>query len=106
MLSHVQISDEGGGIPRSEVQRIFSYFFTTAAPAFSSLTAADFSVDTPLAGLGYGLPLSRVFARYFGGDLQVISMEGYGTDAYLHLSRVGDKEEPLPSAWNWEPVRL
>ncbi len=36
--------------------------------------------------------------RYFGGDLQVISMEGYGTDAYLHLARLGNDEEPLPGA--------
>jgi pyruvate dehydrogenase kinase 2/3/4 len=58
------------------------------------------STNTPLAGLGYGLPLSRLFARYFGGDLQIISMEGFGTDAYLHLKNVGDSAEPdtgLPS---------
>jgi pyruvate dehydrogenase kinase 2/3/4 len=53
------------------------------------------SRQTPLAGLGYGLPLSRLFARYFGGDLQLISMEGYGTDAFLHLRNVGDAAEPV-----------
>jgi len=31
-----------------------------------------------MAGNGYGLPICRLYARYFGGDLQVISMEGYG----------------------------
>lgn len=35
-------------------------------------------------------------SRYFGGDLQIISMEGYGTDAYLHLNRLGNSQEPLP----------
>lgn len=49
-----------------------------------------------MAGYGYGIPISRLYARYFGGDLQTISMEGYGTDAYLHLSRLGDSQEPLP----------
>ena len=42
-----------------------------------------------MAGYGYGLPRSRLYARYFGGDLQVISMDGYGTDVYLHLNRLG-----------------
>ena len=49
-----------------------------------------------LAGLGYGLPISRLYARYFGGDLDIKSMEGYGTDAFVHLSRLGDHDEPLP----------
>lgn len=94
----IKISDEGGGIPRSSVSRIWSYLYTTAdAEAFERLEAPnDFGGDSPLAGLGYGLPISRLFARYFGGDLQVISMEGFGTDAYLHLKRVGDASEPLP----------
>ena len=82
----IKISDEGGGIPRSEVDNIWTYLYTTAeAPA---LLESDFGSDpttAPLAGLGYGLPLSRVYARYFGGDLNVISMEGYGTDCYVHL---------------------
>ncbi|CAH0490919.1 unnamed protein product [Peronospora farinosa] len=94
----IKVSDEGGGIPRSSVSRIWSYLYTTAdSEAFERLEAPnDFGGDSPLAGLGYGLPISRLFARYFGGDLQVISMEGHGTDAYLHLKRVGDASEPLP----------
>lgn len=94
----IKISDEGGGIPRSAISRIWSYMYTTAdSGVFDMLDSPnDFGGDAPLAGLGYGLPISRLFARYFGGDLQIISMEGYGTDAYLHLQRVGNASEPLP----------
>ena len=60
---------------------------------FSSL--GDHGTDTPLAGLGYGLPISRSYARYFGGDLNIMSMEGHGTDAFLHLPRLGNRDEPL-----------
>jgi pyruvate dehydrogenase kinase 2/3/4 len=105
----IRISDEGGGIPRSQMDNIWSYLFTTADPKiqerFLSMdddddsekkTAVDHSNQSPIAGLGYGLPISRSYCRYFGGDLDLISMEGYGTDAFVHLKRLGDSKEPVP----------
>lgn len=92
----IKISDEGGGIPRSSIGKIWTYMYTTAKTPMldPNFNASDFKA--PMAGFGYGLPLSRLYARYFGGDLRLISMEGYGTDAYLHLARLSDNEEPLP----------
>lgn len=90
----IKVSDEGGGIPRSNVKRIWSYLFTTAEKEVvedmlnSSETPSDFNTAAPLAGLGYGLPISRLYARCFGGDLTVMSMEGYGTDCFFYLPRL------------------
>jgi pyruvate dehydrogenase kinase 2/3/4 len=92
----LQVSDEGGGIPRSGVARIWTYMYSTAKVPLPDMEAVAEEQPAVLAGYGYGLPLSRLYTRYFGGDLQVISMEGYGTDAYIHLNRLGDSHEPLP----------
>lgn len=97
----IKVSDEGGGIPRSNMKKIWSYLFTTADPSIQegmvgSSQDVDHSIDAPLAGLGYGLPISRSYCRYFGGDLSIMSMEGYGTDAFVYLTRLGNTREPLP----------
>lgn len=73
----IKISDEGGGIPRSVIPLVWTYMYTTVDrtpnldPDFDK---SDFKA--PMAGFGYGLPISRLYARYFGGDLKLISMEG------------------------------
>ncbi|XP_042476699.1 pyruvate dehydrogenase (acetyl-transferring) kinase, mitochondrial-like isoform X2 [Macadamia integrifolia] len=92
----IKISDEGGGIPRSGLPKIFTYLYSTAKNPLEEQSDLVSTDGVTMAGYGYGLPISRLYARYFGGDLQIISMEGYGTDAYLHLSRLGDTQEPLP----------
>lgn len=74
----IKVSDEGGGIPRSSIPLVWTYMYTTVEqtpnldPDFDK---SDFKA--PMAGFGYGLPISRLYARYFGGDLKLISMEGY-----------------------------
>ncbi|GJP46661.1 hypothetical protein CLOM_g5925 [Closterium sp. NIES-68] len=91
----IKISDEGGGIPRSGLPRIWTYLYTTANSPIAAGNQLH-EMPTVMAGYGYGLPISRLYARYFGGDLQVVSMEGYGTDVYLHLNRLRNVQEPLP----------
>jgi len=96
----IKVSDEGGGIPRSNTKKIWSYLFTTADSSVQESVVGDnqgdHGTDSPLAGLGYGLPISRSYCRYFGGDLSIMSMEGYGTDAFVYLARLGNTREPLP----------
>lgn len=60
-----------------------------------------------IAGLGYGyvgqqtsikprrltfynlsLPLARLYANYFGGSLDLISLHGHGTDVFMKLRRL------------------
>lgn len=63
----------------------------------------------PLAGLGFGLPLTRrvlhvslpylpyvlirLYARHFGGSFDLVSIENFGTDAIVRLDKSGEKLE-------------
>ena len=41
----------------------------------------------PVNCRGLGLPRSYAFARYLGGELQLVPIPGYGTNAYITLPR-------------------
>ncbi|KAI9442344.1 alpha-ketoacid dehydrogenase kinase N-terminal domain-containing protein [Lactarius indigo] len=43
--------------------------------------------------LGIGLALCNIFARYFGGSLELVSLDGWGTDVYLRLPKLGTNLE-------------
>lgn len=45
--------------------------------------------------LGIGLPMSNIFARYFGGSLDLISLDGWGTDVYMRVPKLGTKLEGI-----------
>ncbi|XP_014459121.1 pyruvate dehydrogenase kinase, isozyme 2 isoform X2 [Alligator mississippiensis] len=94
----IKMSDRGKGVPQRKIERLFSYMYSTAP------TPQPGTGGTPLAGFGYGLPISRLYAKYFQGDLQLFSMEGFGTDAVIYLKALStDSVERLPvynkSAW-------
>lgn len=92
----IKVSDQGGGISRSGMSRIWTYTYTTALNPLADSNMNAAMMASPMAGFGHGLPLSRLYARYFGGDIKVISMEGFGTDAYVFVRKVGDVDEQLP----------
>ena len=58
-----------------------------------------------MAGYGYGLPLSRLYARYFNGDITLSSVEGFGTDAIIYLRRKPDEADELLPVFNKTSAR-
>ncbi|TPX52192.1 hypothetical protein SeMB42_g01587 [Synchytrium endobioticum] len=85
-----RISDQAGGIPKSLLSHVWSY--TSASKSrllnFNQVPqwAAKMGEKTPtLLHLGLGLPMSRVYANYWGGDVTIQTMDGYGTDVYVKI---------------------
>lgn len=105
----IKVSDKGGGVPSSKLSSIWSYGYSTAAPVSTGSTddeensignvqhkgKVDNNKPPPMHGFGFGLPLARIYAQYFGGDLQINSMVGYGTDVYLKIGRLGRHMENI-----------
>ena len=108
----IRIRDRGGGISPEDLSHIWDYSFTTfnddgasgsntkssnplndvsskSAQGLGVLSGAPGMNLHSLAGLGYGLPLGRAYAEYFGGGIAVQSLWGWGTDVYLSLKGVG-----------------
>jgi pyruvate dehydrogenase kinase 2/3/4 len=46
---------------------------------------------SPLAGLGCGLPLTRLYARYLGGSVELQTLPKFGTDVFVYLNRLGSE---------------
>ncbi|KAI8092791.1 mitochondrial pyruvate dehydrogenase kinase [Halteromyces radiatus] len=100
----IRIRDQGSGINEEDLSKVFEYSYTTVtrpgdeeygdddSSIFSgmALMAMQSGVGGPLAGLGYGLPLARMYARYFGGSLTLVSMNGYGCDVFLKLKHIDE----------------
>ncbi|KAI9298707.1 alpha-ketoacid dehydrogenase kinase [Neoconidiobolus thromboides FSU 785] len=117
----IRISDLGGGIPLNYLSSLFSFSRCdqerrNALGEFPKLTA-KVDMDLPIthklnkeelqqnnlatqfsktcfSKLGMGLPVSRITMQYWGGNLNINTLPGLGTDVYLRFpnSRIGAKE--------------
>ncbi|KAJ1968775.1 [Pyruvate dehydrogenase (acetyl-transferring)] kinase isozyme 2 [Dimargaris xerosporica] len=121
-----KVSDEGGGMSLSKMQDVWRHTCQAnlAGPSLQvsvnptlpptptsrhqpSLPAAVELPRCPLFGEPLNLPTARLMTRYFGGDINHVSMEGRGTDTYLHILRRKCFMETVPDTtlMAWEPTK-
>lgn len=120
----MRISDQGGGIPREILPYLWSFSkgprtqsrlenlgqVPAMAATMQELKVSERRYDReawyegsldsltsrpPNLRLGMGLPMSRVYAEYWAGSLELHSLEGYGVDAFLQISKLGNKNEQV-----------
>lgn len=129
----IRISDQGGGIPGDILPHLWSFSkgprrslrmqnlsrvpkmaatlqeVTPSSPGAESTerhtgSLATLTTRTPDNRLGIGLPMSRIYAEYWAGSLEIHSLEGYGTDAFLQISKLGNKNEQLTTRASMDAV--
>ncbi len=85
----LRISDTGIGIEGNDVEQLFEPF-----------TQADDSTTRQFGGSGLGLSICRRLARLMGGDIELRSLAGEGTEArvILALERAVPAPEPSPAS--------
>ncbi|WEJ93984.1 hypothetical protein PSN45_001461 [Yamadazyma tenuis] len=100
----VRIRDRGKGIPPAVLKHMFDYSFSTyesqEGEAYKTLNQPPGLGGNTVAGMGYGLPLSKNYIEIFNdtipkdldvendagrvkGSLTIQSYHGWGTDVYL-----------------------
>ena len=85
-----RVTDMGRGAPRSQIPKFWSYLHDHSGPQWVGGDSENV----------YGLPLAKLTAEYFGGHMQLVSLEGTGTTGYVHLLKMTEKSahtEQLPS---------
>jgi signal transduction histidine kinase len=78
---HIEVLDDGPGIPPEDAERVFDVYVTKAGEESR--------------GTGLGLPLSRRLARLLGGELRAIPQAGGGGRFQLDLPLAPEFERSL-----------
>jgi hypothetical protein len=100
-----RVSDQGGGIHPSIKDSIFSFSVNAqrnlqhfqTAPRLAAKMGEDSRAPFPL---GISLAMSKVYANYWGGDIEMTTLDGFGTDCYVSLSAGNQLENVQPHSFD------
>ena len=87
----IKVSDKGGGFSYKELNKVLSYSYTTS-PKIKSISTKTGPI---MSGLGFGLPLANIYCQYFGGELNINPIDGYGTDVYIYIHKLETQSEKI-----------
>eukprot|EP00667_Euglena_gracilis_P011806 EG_transcript_12086 len=95
----IRVQDSSLGVSRSKLRYLWSYLHDDVRLGEQEWVAA--TPEDQQYGESFGLPLARVRARLFGGDVVVQSVEGLGLDMYAYIPKFKAEEvlarRPFPN---------
>lgn len=95
MYSNLKVTASGSSIVSSDVEASSLFDATSVGDINQTTTKTKQSTLEKLITrpyeyrLGLGLPMCKIYADYWNGDLHMNSLEGYGSDTCLQLSKLG-----------------
>lgn len=86
----IKVSDLGGGMTRKQANALFSYRQSAVVGSKSNYDPVAAALERRASGMdfldSFGLRIASLHAKYFGGDLSLMPMEGHGVDAYIYMN--------------------
>ena len=117
-LQELQVGDKSA----SELQQKNSSNSMSHHSELHQGSLASLTSRPPDLRLGIGLPMSRLYAgkwnsietadmntdpsqtEYWAGSLEIHSLEGFGVDAFLQISKLGNKNERLTTRASMDAI--
>lgn len=94
----IRVTDRAGGMDPETARRAFEWGWSISAPRADVFSESPFKDDSReavrspralVSGIGAGLPLAQLHARYMGGHVTLCPEPGLGTDAFLTVANDG-----------------
>mmetsp|Transcript_37078 Transcript_37078/g.90450 ORF Transcript_37078/g.90450 Transcript_37078/m.90450 type:complete len:341 (+) Transcript_37078:35-1057(+) len=104
----LEIADFGGGWKSPSGMEESALFLVTTNHGREPNYHYSRSFGSPFEGLGMGLPLAKLHARYLGGNLQLNSLPGVGARAFVVFDASGMRTDAVCNGqwvqrWTREP---
>ena len=102
----IEVEDCGGGCSAPGAASESARFLSTTNPEREPNYQYSRDFGSQFEGLGMGLPLARLHARYLGGELQLAGLPGVGVRATLGFDATGTRSDAMcDAAWVQRWVR-
>ena len=82
----IKISDEGDSFESNNLEKVFTYSYSTEK---------IHNQEYIIGGFGFGLPLARIYSKYLGGNLLVNPKLNHGTEVFIYLNKELNLEERI-----------
>tara|TARA_B110000208_G_scaffold191684_1_gene259550 strand:+ start:3390 stop:4415 length:1026 start_codon:yes stop_codon:yes gene_type:complete len=85
----IQIIDNGISFPVKDIDNILTYSYSSN-PIEDNYNSQNKPI---MCGFGFGLPMARLYSKYFGGNLIITPMESKGTIISIYINKLGNNPE-------------